>query len=100
MLEIFRVEIRQRPNENEFVFSSARFLSPTLNSGVARMRQGRRNFRPTSVASYGKGEVSMRSASFVLKISRIAREMIICRLSTAAVAATARNPRASSREIR
>jgi hypothetical protein len=52
------------------------------------------------VASYGKGTASMRSLSFVLKISRIACEMIIRRLSTAAVAATARNPRVSSREMR
>jgi hypothetical protein len=40
MLEIFRVAIRLHPPENEFAFGSVRFLSLTLNSGVARTRLG------------------------------------------------------------
>ena len=42
LLVIFRVELRWHPRENEFAVSSVGCPSFTLNSGVARMRLGRK----------------------------------------------------------
>src|SRR5713226_4944004 len=48
VLEKLRAEIRYQRPENEFAFSSVRWRSSTLNSGVARICLGRRDFGTTN----------------------------------------------------